>query len=100
MEIVVVKQSVREVLTYIKPDILILGKALSGGTYPVSAVLADSDILDVIKPGQHGSTYGGNPLACKVAIAALEVVREEGLSLKMQQLENLVKFFVMKCSNS
>lgn len=63
----------------IKPDMLILGKALSGGAYPVSAVLADNDIMEVIKPGQHGSTYGGNPVAAKVAIAALEVVKEEQL---------------------
>lgn len=66
--------------TYIKPDLLILGKALSGGVYPVSAVLADSEVMDVIKPGQHGSTFGGNPIAAKVAIAALEVVKEEGLA--------------------
>lgn len=61
----------------VRPDILILGKALSGGTMPVSAVLADDDIMLTIKPGDHGSTYGGNPLACKVAIAALEVLKEE-----------------------
>ena len=66
--------------TYIKPDLLILGKALSGGVYPVSAVLADSEVMDIIKPGQHGSTFGGNPIAAKVAIAALEVVKEEGLA--------------------
>jgi ornithine--oxo-acid transaminase len=59
---------------------LILGKALSGGVYPVSAVLADDDIMDVIKPGQHGSTFGGNPIAARVAIAALEVVRDENLA--------------------
>ena len=64
----------------IQPDILILGKALSGGAYPVSAVLANNHIMEVIKPGQHGSTYGGNPLACKVAIAALQVVKEENLA--------------------
>ena len=64
----------------IQPDILILGKALSGGAYPVSAVLANNEVMEVIKPGQHGSTYGGNPLACKVAIAALEVVKEEKLA--------------------
>ena len=64
----------------VQPDILILGKALSGGAYPVSAVLANSEIMNVIKPGQHGSTYGGNPLACKVAIAALDVVKEEKLA--------------------
>ena len=75
---------------YTKPDILILGKALSGGVYPVSAVLADSSIMDVIKPGQHGSTFGGNPLASKVAIAALEVVRDERL---MQNARRLGKIF-------
>ena len=65
--------------TYIRPDILILGKALSGGAYPVSAVLADDEVMMVIQPGQHGSTFGGNPIACKVAMAALEVVQEENL---------------------
>lgn len=64
----------------IKPNVLILGKALSGGAYPVSAVLADNAIMDVIKPGQHGSTFGGNPVAGKVAIAALEVIRDEQLT--------------------
>lgn len=64
----------------VKPDVLILGKALSGGVFPVSAVLANDDIMLCIKPGQHGSTYGGNPLACKVAIAALEVVKDEHLA--------------------
>ena len=64
----------------IKPDAVILGKALSGGQYPVSAVLANDDVMLTIKPGEHGSTFGGNPLACKVAIAALEVVRDEKLA--------------------
>lgn len=64
----------------VKPDILILGKALSGGVYPVSAILANDDVMLQIKPGEHGSTYGGNPLGCKVAIAALEVIEEEKLS--------------------
>jgi ornithine--oxo-acid transaminase len=72
--------------TYSRPDILILGKALSGGFLPVSAVLADKHIMDVIQPGQHGSTYGGNPLASRVAIAALEVVREERLVQNARQL--------------
>ena len=63
-----------------RPDVLILGKALSGGVFPVSAVLADNEIMMCIKPGEHGSTYGGNPLANKVAIAALEVIKEEKLS--------------------
>jgi ornithine--oxo-acid transaminase len=66
--------------SYTQPDILILGKALSGGVYPVSAVLANDDIMDVIRPGTHGSTYGGNPLACAVAIAALDVLKEEKLA--------------------
>ncbi len=64
----------------IKPDILILGKALSGGVYPVSAVLADDPVMLTIKPGEHGSTFGGNPIAGKVAIAALEVIKEEKLA--------------------
>ncbi len=64
----------------VKPDILILGKALSGGAYPVSAVLADDDIMLVIKPGEHGSTFGGNPVAAVVGVAALEVVRDEKLA--------------------
>jgi ornithine--oxo-acid transaminase len=64
----------------VRPDILILGKALSGGTMPVSAVLADDAIMLTIKPGDHGSTYGGNPLACKVAIAALEVLKDEHMA--------------------
>jgi ornithine--oxo-acid transaminase len=70
----------------VRPDILILGKALSGGVYPVSAVLADDDIMMVIKPGEHGSTYGGNPIAAKVAIAALEVIKEEGLAARAEEL--------------
>lgn len=72
--------------TYTKPDILILGKAISGGFYPVSAVLADREIMDVIKPGQHGSTFGGNPLGAKVAMTALEVVRDEKLSQNARKL--------------
>jgi len=72
--------------TYRKPDILILGKAVSGGVYPVSAVLADDAVMHVIKPGQHGSTVGGNPIAAKVAMAALEVVRDEQLALNARRL--------------
>lgn len=64
----------------VRPDILILGKALSGGMYPVAAVLADDPIMLTIKPGQHGSTYGGNPLGCKVAMAALNVLVDEKLA--------------------
>ena len=70
----------------VRPDILILGKALSGGTYPVSAVLSDQQIMDVIQPGQHGSTFGGNPIAAAVAVAALEVVRDENLAEKAFEL--------------
>lgn len=70
----------------VKPDILVLGKAISGGVYPVSAVLANDTIMNVIKPGQHGSTFGGNPIAAAVAIAALEVVKEENLAAKAEKL--------------
>ncbi|MCF6359340.1 MAG: ornithine--oxo-acid transaminase [Cyclobacteriaceae bacterium] len=70
----------------VKPDMLILGKALSGGAYPVSAVLANNDIMEVIKPGQHGSTFGGNPLAAKVAVAALNVIKDEKLAENAQKL--------------
>jgi ornithine--oxo-acid transaminase len=77
--------------TYNRPDILILGKALSGGVYPVSAVLADDEIMMVIKPGQHGSTFGGNPIASKVAVAALEVVAEENLAANARKLGHLFR---------
>jgi len=77
--------------TYVKPDILILGKALSGGVYPVSAVLADNQIMDVIKPGQHGSTFGGNPIAAKVAVAALEVVKDEKLAQNARKLGKIFR---------
>lgn len=77
--------------TYITPDILILGKALSGGAYPVSAVLANDAIMNVIKPGQHGSTFGGNPIAGAVAIAALDVVNEENLSQNARKLGKLFR---------
>lgn len=77
--------------TYSQPDILILGKALSGGVYPVSAVLANDEVMMVIKPGQHGSTFGGNPLAAKVAVAALEVVEDEQLSLNARKLGELFR---------
>lgn len=72
--------------TYTRPDVLILGKAISGGTYPVSAVLCDSHIMDVIQPGQHGSTFGGNPMACTVAMEALEVIRDEKLTQNARRL--------------
>lgn len=80
----------------VQPDILILGKALSGGMYPVSAVLADNEIMNVIKPGQHGSTFGGNPIACAVAMAALEVVEEEQLSERAQELGKLFRSEIEK----
>ncbi len=70
----------------VRPDILILGKALSGGVYPVSVVLADDDIMLCIKPGEHGSTYGGNPIAAKVAMAALEVLKDENLAERAEEL--------------
>lgn len=74
-----------------QPDILILGKALSGGVLPVSAVLARDEIMLVIKPGEHGSTYGGNPLACAVAIAALDVIRDENLVENAYKLGNVFR---------
>ncbi len=75
----------------VRPDILILGKALSGGVLPVSAVLADDDIMLTIKPGEHGSTFGGNPVAAKVAIAALEVVKEEKLAENAEKLGEIFR---------
>ncbi len=75
----------------VKPDILILGKALSGGVLPVSAVLSSDEIMLTIKPGEHGSTYGGNPLACQVAIAALEVLRDEKMSENSEELGKLFR---------
>ncbi|MCC5914566.1 MAG: ornithine--oxo-acid transaminase [Balneolaceae bacterium] len=81
----------RQPESYVKPDLLILGKALSGGVYPVSAVLADNDVMNVIKPGQHGSTYGGNPLGARVAIAALEVVEDEKLAQNARKLGKIFR---------
>ena len=75
----------------VRPDILILGKALSGGTMPVSAVLCDDDIMLNIKPGEHGSTFGGNPVACRVGIAALEVVKEEKLAERAEYLGKIFR---------
>ncbi len=75
----------------VRPDILILGKAVSGGVFPVSAVLADDEIMLCIKPGEHGSTYGGNPLGCKVAIAALEVIKEENLEENATRLGEIFR---------
>jgi ornithine aminotransferase len=85
----------------VHPDILILGKALSGGVYPVSAVLANSNIMDVFHPGQHGSTFGGNPLAAAVAITALEVIRDEKLAERAHQLGILFRAEMQKiCDQS
>ncbi|MFL5764200.1 MAG: ornithine--oxo-acid transaminase [Bacteroidia bacterium] len=70
----------------VRPDVLILGKALAGGVYPVSAVLASDEVMLCVKPGQHGSTYGGNPLACKIAIASLNVLKEEKLAENSERL--------------
>lgn len=74
-----------------KPDILVLGKALSGGVLPVSAVLANDDIMMCIKPGEHGSTFGGNPLACKVAVSALTVLQEEGMIENAQEMGVIIR---------
>ena len=74
-----------------RPDILVLGKALSGGVIPTSAILADNHIMLCLKPGEHGSTFGGNPLACKVSIAALEVVKDENLTEKAFYLGNIFR---------
>ncbi len=75
----------------VRPDVLILGKALSGGVYPVSAVLTDDEIMLCMRPGQHGSTYGGNPLACRVAIAAMNVVIEERLAENAERLGHILR---------
>lgn len=75
----------------VKPDLLILGKALAGGVFPVSAVLANDDVMLLIKPGEHGSTYGGNPLGCKVAIASLEVLRDENMAENAQRLGEIFR---------
>ena len=80
----------------VQPDILILGKALSGGMYPVSAVLANDEIMNVIHPGQHGSTFGGNPIACAVAVAALNVVEEEKLSERAEELGQIFRKEIQK----
>jgi len=77
--------------TYSRPDVLILGKALSGGAYPVSAVLADDEVMKVIQPGQHGSTFGGNPVAAAVAMEALEVVKDEKLAQNARRLGDIFR---------
>ena len=81
----------RQEATYTRPDILILGKAISGGVYPVAAVLCDDHIMEVIHPGQHGSTFGGNPLACAVAKEALEVIVDEKLMVNARRLGNVFR---------
>ncbi|PHI19985.1 ornithine--oxo-acid transaminase [Lewinellaceae bacterium SD302] len=86
----------RQPETYVTPDVLILGKALSGGAYPVSAVLANNEIMEVIQPGQHGSTFGGNPLACAVATEALEVIRDEKLTQNARELGHHFRAEVQK----
>lgn len=80
----------------VKPDMLILGKAVSGGLYPVSAVLTSHEIMDVIKPGEHGSTFGGNPLACAVAIAALDVVKDENLAENAERMGQVFRAEMQK----
>lgn len=80
----------------VQPDILVLGKAISGGMYPVSAVLANDNIMNVIQPGQHGSTFGGNPIACAVAMAALGVVEDEHLSERAEELGKLFRSEIEK----
>ena len=80
----------------VKPDILVLGKAISGGAYPISAVLANDDIMNVITPGSHGSTFGGNPIAAVVAVAALEVVKDEKLAENAQALGELFRSEITK----
>ncbi len=75
----------------VRPDVLILGKAVSGGVFPVSAVLADDDIMMCIKPGEHGSTFGGNPIAGKVAMAALDVIKDENLAEKAEHLGKIFR---------
>ncbi len=83
----------------VKPDILILGKAISGGAYPVSAVLADNNIMNVIKPGNHGSTFGGNPIAAVVATAALEVVQDEKLAENAERLGKIFRAELAEFAN-
>ncbi len=75
----------------VRPDILVLGKALSGGTYPVSCVLADDEVMLTIKPGEHGSTYGGNPMAAAVSMAALDVIREENLAENAEKMGEIFR---------
>lgn len=85
--------------TFVRPDILILGKALSGGVYPVSAVLANDDIMHVFTPGSHGSTFGGNPLACAVAMAALDVIDDENLAQNARRLGEIFRTEMAKLAD-
>ena len=80
--------------SYVRPDILILAKALSGGTYPISAVLCDSEIMEVIQPGQHGSTFGGNPFAATIAKKALEIIVDENLSQNARNLGQIFRYSI------
>jgi ornithine--oxo-acid transaminase len=84
----------------VRPDILVLGKALSGGMIPVSAVLADDSIMLTIKPGEHGSTYGGNPLACKVAITSLKVLKEENMAANAEAMGGLFRKELQKLQST
>jgi len=84
----------------VRPDILILGKALSGGMMPVSAVLADDEIMLTIKPGEHGSTYGGNPIACKIAITALQVLKDEKMAENAKAMGDLLRSELKKLNSS
>jgi ornithine--oxo-acid transaminase len=83
----------------VRPDVLILGKALSGGVYPISAVLADDPIMLTIKPGEHGSTFGGNPIACRVGIAALEVIRDEKLAENAGKMGEIFRSELVKVNS-
>ena len=83
----------------VRPDILMLGKALSGGVMPISAVLCDNDIMDTIKPGEHGSTFGGNPLACVVAMAALGVLRDQNLADNSYEMGQLFRYELEKINS-
>src|SRR5699024_11610004 len=83
----------------VRPDIVILGKALSGGAYPVSAVLADDEVMDCLRPGEHGSTYGGNPLACAIAMEALAVIRDEKLAENADKLGEIFRKEMQKLAD-
>jgi ornithine--oxo-acid transaminase len=84
---------------HVKPDMYILGKALGGGVFPISVVAANRDILEVFEPGSHGSTFGGNPLACAISIAALEVIEEENLVQRSFELGNYLKEKLQQINN-